>query len=60
MKNKAPGTNNLTSDITILGGEEAVKQITKFFNQMLKTKKIPAEWKEAKMIILQKKKKKER
>ena len=28
--NKAPGTDNLTSDNMILGGEESVKQITFF------------------------------
>ena len=28
MKNKAPGIDNLTSDVMILGGEESVKQIT--------------------------------
>ena len=28
VKNKALGTDNLTSDVTILGGEESVKQIT--------------------------------
>ena len=32
-----------------------MKQLTKTFNQILETKKIPAEWKEAKMIILHKK-----
>ena len=53
--NKAPGIDNFTSDIMILGGKESVKQITKEFNQILKTKKIPIEWKEAKMIILHKK-----
>ena len=54
MKNNwAQGIDNLTSDVMILGGEESVKQIT-FFNQILETKKIPVEWKEAKMIILHK------
>ena len=53
--NKAPGIDNLTSDIMKLGGEESVKQLTFFFHQILETKKIPAEWKEAKMIILHKK-----
>ena len=52
--NKAPGIDNLTSYITILGGEESVKQITNMVNQILGTKK-PVEWKEAKMIILHKK-----
>ena len=53
--NKAPGIDKLTSDIMILGGEESVKQLTKKFNQILETKNIPAEWKEAKMTILHKK-----
>ena len=53
--NKAPGIDNLTSDIMILGGKESVKQITQFFSPILETKKIPIEWKEAKMIILHKK-----
>ena len=43
MKNiKAPGIDNLTSDV-VLGGEESVKQLTKNFNQISETKKIPAE-----------------
>ena len=55
MKNdKAPGIDNLTSNIMIPGGDESVKQVT-IFNQILETGKIPAEWKEAKMIILHKK-----
>ena len=54
-KNKAPGIDNLTSDILILGGEESVKQLTKICNQIFETKKISAELKEAKMIILHKK-----
>ena len=53
---KAPGIDKLTSDVVILGGEESVKRIAKMFNQILETKKIPVEWKEAKMIILHKKK----
>ena len=53
-KNKAPATDNQTSDIMILGGEESVKQLTKIFDKILETKKIPAEWKEAKMTILHK------
>ena len=36
--NKAPGIDNLTSDIMILRGEQSVKQLTKFFNQILETK----------------------
>ena len=37
--NKAPGIDNLTSDIMILGGEESVTQLTNFLNQILETKK---------------------
>ena len=44
--NKAPGIDNLTSDIMILGGEESLKQITKCFNQIAE--------KDAKMILLHK------
>ena len=54
-KNKAPGNDQLTSDIIRLGGSEAVKQITAIFNNILHTQKIPPEWKEAKIIILFKK-----
>ena len=57
---KNPGIDNLTRDIMILGGEESVKQLTKCFNQILETKKIPTEWKGAKMIILHKKRRHER
>ena len=35
--NKTPGIDNLTSNIMILGGEEAAKQLTKIFNQILET-----------------------
>ena len=54
-QNKAPGNDKLTCDIIKLGGNEAIKQITKIFNTILKSKKIPPEWKEAKVIILHKK-----
>ena len=37
--NKATGTDNLTSDITILGGEESVKHITTICNKILEIKK---------------------
>ena len=53
--NKAPGIDQLTSDIIKLGGDEALKQITKIFNEILKNRKITPEWKEAKIIILHKK-----
>ena len=54
-QNKAPGNDTLTCDIIGLGGNEAITQITKIFNTILKNKKIPPEWKEAKVIILHKK-----
>ena len=54
MKNKAPGIDYLTSDVMILGGEKSVRQIPNF-NQILDTKQIPVEWKEAKVIIIHKK-----
>ena len=60
---KAPGIDNLASDVMILGGDESVKQRTKKKkrkkkkekDQIIETKKIPVDWKEAKMIILHKK-----
>ena len=54
-KNKAPGNDYLTSDIIRLGGEEAILQVVNIFNEILRTRKIPKEWKEAKMVILHKK-----
>ena len=54
-QNKAPGNDQLTCDIIKLGGNEALTQITKIFNTILKNRKIPPEWKEAKVIILHKK-----
>ena len=52
--NKAPGIDNLTSDM-MLGREESVKQITAILDQILETKKMPVEWKETKMILLREK-----
>ena len=43
--NKAPGIDQLTSDIIKIGGDEALTQITKIFNDILKNRKIPPEWK---------------
>ena len=51
-KKKAPGNDQITSDIICLGGDEVIKQVTSIFNEILKNRKIPIEWKEAKMIIL--------
>ena len=45
--NKAPGIDNLTSGVIKHGGDESVTQITAIFNQILKTKKIPVEWKDS-------------
>ena len=53
--NKVPGGDGLTSDVMIFGGEESVKQITNISNKILETQKIPAEWKEAKMAAIHKK-----
>ena len=55
MKNKVSGIDNLSSDVMMLGGDKSLKQITNIFIQILETKKIPFEWKEAKIRILLKK-----
>ena len=34
----------MTSDIIKIGGDEALNQITKIFNDILKSRKIPPEW----------------
>ena len=52
--NKAPGNDQITSDVIKLGGTQVIKQL-KIFNNILKSKTIPKEWKEAKIIILHKK-----
>ena len=44
MNNMASGIDNLTSDM-ILGEEESLTLVTKIFNQIIETKKIPVEWK---------------
>ncbi len=54
-KNKAPGIDDLTSDIIKEGGSEIIKQVTKLFNQITQEKRIPVKWKEAKVILLHKK-----
>ena len=41
--NRAPGIDNLASDVMIAGRDESVKQITNILNEILETKKIPAE-----------------
>ena len=53
--NKAPGPDQITSDVYKLGGEQITKGLTKCFNKILETKTIPPSWNEAKIIILYKK-----
>ena len=58
-KGKAPGIDNITSDILKLGGKEVIKALKTFFNEILESQEIPETWREAKMIILHKKGKEE-
>ena len=53
--NKAPGNDEITSDIIKQGGEETITQLLKLFNQILEKQQIPTTWKEAKIILLYKK-----
>ncbi|GFN89052.1 RNA-directed DNA polymerase (reverse transcriptase) domain containing protein [Plakobranchus ocellatus] len=54
-KKKAPGPDDITSDILLLGDEPVLKYLTSCFNEILKSLKIPAYWEEAKIIIIYKK-----
>ena len=54
-KGKAPGIDNITSDILTLGGKEVIKALKTIFNEILESQEIPETWREAKMIILHKK-----
>lgn len=54
-KSKAPGIDELTSDILKEGGKATVVQLAGLYNQILTEKKIPTSWKEAKIILLHKK-----
>ena len=54
-KRKAPGPDDITSDMFILGGEPVLKYLTKTFNEILTTTQIPPSWDEAKVIIIYKK-----
>ena len=54
-KGKAPGTDNITSDILKIGGTHTLKQLTKLYNLILLEKKIPEAWDVAKIILLFKK-----
>ncbi|GFS04961.1 RNA-directed DNA polymerase (reverse transcriptase) domain containing protein [Elysia marginata] len=51
-KNKAPGPDEITSDIIRIGGAPAISYLTKALNQILTLKEIPPSWNEAKIIIL--------
>ena len=53
--NKAPGTDDITSDIIKIGGRETIRELTKLYNQILDKRRIPSCWKEAKVILLFKK-----
>ena len=54
-KGKAPGIDNITSDILKLGGKEVIKALETIFNEILESQETPETWREAKMIILHKK-----
>ena len=54
-KNKAPGPDEITSDVFLLGGEATITYLTKVYNEILQTKEVPPSWNEAKIIILFKK-----
>ncbi|GFR79247.1 RNA-directed DNA polymerase (Reverse transcriptase) domain containing protein [Elysia marginata] len=54
-RNKAPGPDEITSDIIRIGGAPAISYLTKALNQTLTLKEIPPSWNEAKIIILYKK-----
>ncbi|GFR72988.1 endonuclease-reverse transcriptase [Elysia marginata] len=54
-KNKAPGPDEITSEIIRIGGAPAISYLTKALNQILTLKEIPPSWNEAKIIILYKK-----
>ncbi|GFR69759.1 endonuclease-reverse transcriptase [Elysia marginata] len=54
-KNKAPGPDEITSDIIRIGGAPAISYLKKALNQILTLKEIPPRWNEAKIIVLYKK-----
>ena len=49
-----PGTDDITSDMFKIGGEEINKHLVKLYNQILHDKQILKKWKEAKIILLHK------
>ena len=59
-KNKAPGSDGVTTDILLLGGPVMIKHLTMAYNTILKNQEIPKSWEEAKIIILFKKRKQKR
>ena len=54
-RNKAPGTDQVTTDIMVVGGEVIIQEMVTLFNDILNKTRIPKDWKEAKIIILFKK-----
>ncbi|XP_072048312.1 uncharacterized protein [Amphiura filiformis] len=52
---KAPGTDDITSDIIKVGGAGITQHLVGLYNQILDEKRIPVCWKEAKVILLYKK-----
>ncbi|XP_072048908.1 uncharacterized protein [Amphiura filiformis] len=52
---KAPGTDDISSDVYKIGGAKINNQLARFYKQILTEKKIPTAWKEAKIILLHKK-----
>ena len=54
-RHKAQGVDGITSDIIKLGGPIVLTYLTNIFNNILKTKRIPDSWHEAKIVILFKK-----
>ena len=54
-KGKAPGIDNIRSDILKLSGKEVIKVLKTIFNEILESQEIPETLREAKMIILHEK-----
>ena len=54
-RHKAQGVDGITSDIIKLGGPIVLTYLINIFNNILKTKQIPDNWHEAKIVILFKK-----
>ncbi|GFS11381.1 RNA-directed DNA polymerase (reverse transcriptase) domain containing protein [Elysia marginata] len=54
-KNKAPGPDEIKSDVFLLGVEALTTYLTKVYSEILQTREAPPSWNEAKIIILFKK-----